>query len=113
MTLQILKVIAAIGTIAIGLVSLLRPRSVIGFTGLSPTGPRGITEIRAVLGALFIGLGAAPLMLGTPEAYQMLGIGYLAVAGARNVSMIIDRSPERSNIISLAVEIILGVILLL
>ena len=111
--LQILKVIAAIGTIATGLISLIRPQSVTGFTGLIPKGPRGITEIRAVLGAFFIGMGAAPLILNAPAAYRTLGISYLLVAVVRTASMIIDKSVERSNIISVVVEVIFGVILVL
>lgn len=113
MMLAILKIIAAVGTIITGLVSLIWPRSVTGFTGLSPSGPRGVTEIRAVLGAFFVGLGVAPLILRKPATYQMLGITYLIVAVVRTVSMILDRSIERSNIISVVVEIIFGVILVL
>ena len=113
MVLQILKIIAAVGTIATGLVSLVWPRSVQGFTGLSVPGPRGITEIRAVLGGFFIALGAAPLILKAPATYRMLGIAYLAVAAVRTISMFVDRSVVQSNIISLAVEIIFGVILVL
>jgi hypothetical protein len=113
MILNILKVIAAVGTIVTGLVSLLRPRSVTGFTGLSAAGPRGITEIRAVLGGFFVALGAVPLIHGEPATYQMLGITYLVVAATRSASMAIDKSVERSNIISVAVEIIFGVILVL
>ena len=113
MILQILKIIAAVGTIVTGLVSLIWPRSVQGFTGLSAPGPRGITEIRAVLGGFFIALGAAPLILNAPAAYCMLGIAYLAVAAVRAVSMFVDKSVVQSNIISLAVEIIFGVILVL
>ena len=111
--LQVLRIIAAAGTIVTGLISLIRPRSVTGFTGLSPTGPRGVTEIRAVLGGLFVALGAAPLLLNAPAAYQMLGIAYLAVAVVRAASMFLDRSVERSNVISLVVEIAFGVILVL
>ena len=111
--LQILKIIAAVGTIATGLVSLIWPRSVTGFTGVSPTGPRGITEIRAVLGGFFIALGAIPLILNEPATYQMLGITYLVVALVRTASMIIDKSVVQSNIISVAVEVIFGVILVL
>lgn len=113
MILMILKIIAAIGTIATGLVSLIRPSAVTGFTGLSVTGPRGVTEIRAVLGALFVALGATPLFLNVPAAYQMLGITYLAVGLVRLVSMIIDKSVEQSNVISLIVELIFGVVLVL
>ena len=113
MILQILKIIAAIGTIVTGLVSLIWPRSVTGFTGLNPVGGRGVTEIRAVLGGFFVALGAAPLFLKTPEAYRMLGIAYLVVAVVRAASMVIDKSVVQSNIISVVVEIIFGVILVL
>jgi len=110
--IQILQITAALATVATGLFSLLAPRKVTGFTGLEPVGGRGITEIRAVLGALFIGLGVAPFFLGS-TAYVMLGIGYLAIAAVRAVSMIIDHSVVRSNVISLVTEIVLGVVLVL
>ena len=113
MVLRILQIIAAIGTIVTGLVSLIWPRSVRGFTGLSAEGPRGITEIRAVLGGFFVALGAVPLVLNVPETYRMLGIAYLVVAVVRTASMIIDKSVMQSNIISVVVEIIFGVILIL
>jgi hypothetical protein len=113
MIVRILQIIAAVGTIATGLVSLIRPRSVTGFTGLSASGPRGITEIRAVLGGFFVALGAIPLILNVPETYQMLGITYLAVAVVRTASMIIDKSVMQSNIISVVVEVIFGIILVL
>ena len=113
MVLQIVKVVAAIGTIATGVVSLIWPRSVTGFTGLSPEGGRGITEIRAVLGGFFVALGAAPLLLKEPAAYRMLGIAYLVVAVVRTASMVIDKSVVQSNIISVVVEIVFGVILVL
>jgi hypothetical protein len=111
--LQVLQIIAAVGTIATGLVSLIAPRSVTGFTGLSPNGGRGITEIRAVLGGFFVALGVVPLVFSQPAMYLMLGITYLVVAAVRTVSMFLDKSVERSNTISVIVEIIFGVILVL
>ena len=108
-----LKIIAAVGTILTGAVSLVRPLSVRGFTGLEAPGPRGITEIRAVLGGFFIALGVAPLVFGDPVAYRMLGVAYLGVGLVRLVSMFVDRSVERSNIISLVVEVVFGVILVI
>ena len=111
--LKILQIIAVIGTILTGLVSLIWPLKVQDFTGLIAPGGRGITEIRSILGALFIGLGIAVFILGTRETYQMLGIMYLAIAAVRAVSIVIDKSPEQSNVISLVVEIILGIILVL
>jgi hypothetical protein len=111
--LKILQIIAVIGTIGTGLVSMLWPRSVFGFTGLTAPGGRGITEIRSVLGGLFVGLGLAVLVLATREVYQALGIMYLAIAAVRFVSIFVDKSSVQSNWISLAVEIIFGIILVI
>lgn len=111
--LKILQIIAVIGTILTGLVSLIWPLKVQNFTGLTAPGGRGITEIRSILGALFVGLGIAVFVLGTRETYQMLGFMYLAIGVVRAISMLIDKSVEQSNIISLLVEIFFGIILVL
>ena len=110
--LEILKVLAALATAATGVFVLFAPRKTVGFTGLEPIGGRGISELRAVLGGLFVALGLTPLFLG-PTAYLMLGIGYLAIAAVRAVSIVVDRSAVPSNIISLISEIVLGLILVL
>ena len=111
--LKILQIIAVVLTILTGFVSLLWPRSVQGFTGLTAPDGRGITEIRSILGGLFIGLGIAVFLLATREAYQMLGIMYLAIGAVRLISIFVDRSSVQSNWVSLAVEIVLGIILVL
>ncbi len=114
MILQILKIIGCIGTIGTGLLGALRPSAVPGFTGLETTGPRGVTEIRSIFGGLFIGVGAFPLIIGAPATYHMLGVMYLAIAVVRFVSMLVDGSlNEPSNLISLAVEIVFGIVLVL
>jgi hypothetical protein len=113
MTIKIiLKIIAALATAATGLLGFTKPSATYGFIGLNANGARGVSEIRAVFGGLFIALGIAPLFLG-PVAYRMLGIGYLAIAVARTISIVIDKSYAQSNLISLATEIALGVILVI
>jgi hypothetical protein len=111
--LEILKIAVAIATILTGAVSLFWPLRVRGFTGLEVSGGRGITEIRAVLGGVFIGLGAAVVYLNDPVAYMTLGITYLVIAVVRTISMFIDKSVERSNVISVITEVVFGVILVL
>ena len=110
--LFILKIIAVLATAATGLLALVKPSAVYGFTGLTANGVRGVSEIRAIFGGLFIGLGIAPLILGV-SAYQMLGIGYLAIAAARAFSILFDKSTMQSNLISLAIEVVLGAILII
>ncbi len=113
MILQILKIIAALATILTGVVSVFWPMKVPGFTGLEPQGGRGITEIRTILGALFVGLGLGVLYFNSQEPYVVLGITYLAMALVRGISIFVDRSPESSNIISFFVELVLGIILII
>ena len=110
--LMVLKIIAALATAATGLLALIKPSAAYGFIGLTANGARGVSEIRSIFGGLFIALGIVPLFLGSP-AYLMLGIGYLAIAAVRAFSIIFDRSTARSNIISLAIEIVLGLILVI
>lgn len=110
--LMIFKIIASLATIATGLLALIKPSSIYGFTGLTANGPRGVSEIRSIFGGLFIGLGAAPLILGT-TAYVTLGYGYLAIAIARLFSIMFDKSYEQSNWLTLAIEFVLGIILIL
>jgi hypothetical protein len=113
MLIQILKIIAAAATVLTGIVSLFWPLKVPGFTGLEPQGGRGISEIRTILGALFIGFGAAVIYFNIPETYAVLGITYLVMALVRGISILVDKSPVSSNIISFVVELVLGIVLVL
>ena len=113
MILQILKYVAAIATIITGLASLFWPTRVLGFTGLDVVGGRGITEVRTILGALFVGLGAAALYFNMPETYKMLGITYLIMAIVRAISIVVDKSMVSSNVISVIAEAVFGIILML
>ena len=85
----------------------------LGFTGLAVEGGRGITEIRTILGALFVGLGAAAIYFNKPETYQMLGITYLVMAVVRGISIFVDDSLVSSNTISVVVELAFGILLIL
>ncbi len=109
---MVLKIIAALATSATGLLAFIKPAAAYEFTGLNPNGVRGVSEMRAIFGGLFIGLGLVPLFLG-PAAYQMLGIGYLAIAAARAFSILFDKSYAQSNLISLVIEIVLGALLII
>jgi hypothetical protein len=109
---QVLQYIGCLLTILVGFLSLFAPERTVNFTGLAPQGGRGITEIRAVLGGLFIALGIAPFLLGG-TAYMVLGMGYLTVGVVRLVSIFLDKSGTQSNWFSLAFELVFGLILIL
>ena len=113
MALQIIKIGIGIATIITGAVSLFWPLKVLGFTGLAVEGGRGITEIRTILGALFVGLGAAAIYFNQPQTYEMLGITYLTMAVVRGISIFVDDSLVSSNTISVLVELAFGILLML
>jgi hypothetical protein len=108
-----LQLLIAILTILLGAFVIIRPTAIYNFTGLSANGIRGITEIRAIFGGLFVALGAAPIILNAPAAYKMLGIVYIGIAITRIGSMVNEPCFEKSNLISLLSESIFGVLLLL
>ena len=107
----ILKYAAVIVTILTGVYSLVQPKKIKDFTGLEASSPRAITEIRAVMGGTFIGLGTAALIFPTPEVFKTLAITYAAIAVIRGISMVTDKSIVRSNVISLVSEVVLVIIL--
>lgn len=109
--LTVLKIIASLGTALTGVFALVKPSAIYGFTGIVAEGARGISEIRSIFGGLFIALGIAPFIFGE-IGYQVLGLGYLAIAVVRLVSIFIDQSTASSNLISLAIEIVFGIILI-
>ena len=111
--LIILKYVAVVVTLLTGVYSLAAPRKIKGFTGLEASSPRATTEIRAVMGGTFVGLGLAALLFPVREVFFTLGIAYAAIAVIRAVSMFVDKAVERSNLISLATEIVLVLILFL
>ncbi len=113
MFLSILQFIAIIATIAIGIFSLVAPRKIEGFTGLKALGGRGTAEIRAIFGGVFIGMGIAALLLEKSIAYPMFGIIYLTMGLVRVVTIFLDKSRESSNLISIASELLFGVLFLL
>ncbi len=107
-----LQYFAAFATVITGLFALVKPAATYGFIGLKAEGVRGISEIRSIFGGLFIALGLTPFFIGAP-AYLVLGIAYLGIAVARAVSIVFDKSYASSNLISLVVEIVFGLILVL
>ena len=109
--LTILQILVVVVTILTGVAALFWPRAIQSFIGLNASGGRGVTEIRSVFGGLLIGLGIAVLLLHTPEVYKLLGLTYGAIGAVRAISMVVDKSIEQSNLISLAAEIISAVIL--
>lgn len=110
--------IAAGLTLAWGLLGLLNPLLMVRIVGLDVVDPRGLSEARAVFGALFVLLGALMLWAasarGAPPAYLRIpGFLVLGEAAGRLASIVIDGVVSPLNIVFLAGELVIGVLALL
>jgi len=103
---------ASISVLA-GVLGLLFPARVSRVIGLSLPGRLGVSEFRATYGGLFIGAGIAVLAIGATEAALVLGFAWLGAFVARLLSMAVDRSTSRENVAGLAIELAVGLMLVL
>jgi hypothetical protein len=110
---DIIKILIAVFTIGIGIYAAVLPASAGRFTGFGENiPPRGMEEIRAVLGGAFIGLGLAPFFFGA-GAYKAMGVTYLGIGLVRTVSAVaLEKGRKPSTIISLISEYIFAALLL-
>ena len=101
---------AGISVVA-GLLGLLFPVQVSQVVGVTLPSRLGLSEFRATYGGLFIGAGAAVLTIGVREAALVLGFAWLGAFVARLLSAAVDRSVSRENVAGLAIELVVGLLL--
>lgn len=107
--------VAAGLTLAWGFFGLVDPLVAVRIVGLDVVEPRGLSEARAVLGAMFVVMGAVMLWAASsrnaPRAYLRLpGILILAEAAGRLASIVIDDVVSPGNFVFLLVELLIGVL---
>ena len=104
------SIIMAVLTIVFGAFGFVAPRWTASVLDLEPTNSTmGLSEIRASTGGLFVALGIAALLIGTPWAYGMMGVAYSGAAIGRAVSMVIDSPPQPKALIYFAFEAIFAI----
>lgn len=113
-----LAYLAAALTIAIGLLGLLNPLLAVRLYGLDVANPRGLSEARAIFGALFLALGVSMLWSATRGArgggyLRLPGLLVAAVAVGRLLSILLDGVLTPGNFGFLAVEILIATAALL
>ena len=109
---MILKIIAALATAATGLLAFFKPTATYGFIGLNANGVRGVSEIRAIFGGLFIGLGIAPLFLGELPIKCSVLVTWRLPRRGRFRSCSINPMPSQTSS-AWSTEIVLGVLLVI
>ena len=94
--MDILNVLFALTSIALGCFGWLAPRYTLSALNLTThTDTMGPSEIRASAGCLFVGMGLGALQIGTSEAYAMLGFCWCGAAAGRLTSLLRDGKTNR------------------
>lgn len=89
---EILNITGSIVLLASGIITVIRPQVLAKLTSLPiAQNPRGAAELRTNFGGFFTGIALASLVINTPEAYQVVGVGWLATAIARAIAFAVDR----------------------
>ena len=111
--MNISTIVGASVTIFAGLIGIIWPQRVSRVIGLALPGKLGVSEFRATYGGLFIGAGAAVLAVGSADVALILGVAWLGAFTGRVVSLIVDRSVSKENLVGCAIELAVGSLLVL
>ena len=111
---ELLHWLGALSILGYGLVSAMRPAWVAGILENGLLSGRGISEFRVAHGGGMIGLALFALFVNHPLVFQLLGWGWLGAAIVRVLAYLPDRPKiDASYIAFLAIEIVLGIFLLI
>jgi hypothetical protein len=102
---DIVNIALALVSIGFGLIGWVAPRYTLQVLDLQRgASTMGLSEMRAASGCLFVGLGAGAILLGTAQAYLMVGFAWGGAAVGRATSILLDEAPTRSTWIFFLVE---------
>lgn len=108
--MELINYLFAAGSIFFGLFGWLAPKYTMETVDLRPGDTSmGPSEIRAASGALFVGLGVGAFLIGTPEAYVMIGFAWGFAGLGRLTSLILD-GQTRKKWTFFAIEILVGIV---
>ncbi|MDX8348865.1 DUF4345 family protein [Cognatiyoonia sp. IB215446] len=107
--MDIINIIFALLSIGLGCFGWLAPRYTMGALDLTMgETTMGASEVRASVGCLFVGMGIGALILGSPEAYVMLGFCWSGAAFGRLTSIVLDGNSQK-KLVYFLVEAAVGI----
>lgn len=94
----------ALATMALGVLGLVAPLRVARLVGLTPHGARGVSELRATYGGLFVAMGWACLVVGQPAAFAVAASAWVGAALGRVLAMVLARRVTALDVGGVAME---------
>lgn len=100
-------------TAGLGVCGLFWPANVAAVVGIEPDGERGVSEIRATYGGLFLAIGLYATIVQDASVFRALGVGWIGIASARSFSYVHDRSRSGLNLGAIFLEAAIGLSMLI
>ena len=100
-------------TAGFGVFGLFWPANVGLMVGIEPDGERGISEIRATYGGLFLALGLYATIAQDASVFRAVGVAWIGAASARSFSYVHDQSHSGANLGAIVLEAAIGLSMLL
>lgn len=104
--------VGALVTTGLGIFGLFFPAGAASFVGIIPDGERGISEIRATYGGLFLAMGLVAVVAQSNDIFRVVGFAWLGAAGGRAFSVVRDNSRSGSNLGAIVMEGLIGLSML-
>lgn len=104
--------LGALVTFGLGVFGLFSPLGVAQFVGIQPDGERGVSEIRATYGGLFLALGLFAIIAQNTDVFRVVGVGWIGAASARSFSFVRDNSRSGANLGAIVMEAAIGLSML-
>jgi len=108
-----INTLGALVTAGLGIFGLFLPASAASFASIIPDGERGISEVRATYGGLFLAMGLFAVIAQSPDVFRVVGVAWLGAAGARAFSVVRDNSRSGANFGGIVMEGLIGLSMLL
>lgn len=104
MVLEWLPRLGALLTAAIGVAGFIKPTLITDGCDIELKSAKAFSEARGVFGGILLGVGLTALVLGDPNVYLALGIGWTGATLARFLSMALDGSTLKESIPPIVVD---------
>lgn len=104
--------LGALVTLGLGIYGLFWPLGVAAFVGILPEGERGVSEIRATYGGLFLAMGLFAVVMQSGDVFRVVGVAWLGAAGGRCFSVVRDDSRSGANFGAIVMETVIGLSML-
>lgn len=105
--------LGALVTLGLGVYGLFWPLGVANFVGIVPEGGRGVSEIRATYGGLFLAMGLFAVVMQSTDVFRVVGVAWLGAAAGRSFSVVRDDSRSGANFGGIVMETLIGLSLLI